>query len=106
MPILVGNLDNATEALYGRLLAPYLADARNFFVVSSDFCHWGARFSYRQIDKAYPTISEGIEALDRRGMRVRAPPMPGPGPSGPRAHIGNPAGLAAPPAALPRKSRH
>ena len=71
VPILVGNLDSAAEADYGRLLAPYLADPRTLFVVSSDFCHWGARFSYRHVDKAYPTIHEGIEALDRRGMRVR-----------------------------------
>lgn len=25
------------------ILAPYLQDAANFFVISSDFCHWGER---------------------------------------------------------------
>lgn len=35
-----------TEKAFGALLAPYLADPSNIFVVSSDFCHWGSRFSY------------------------------------------------------------
>lgn len=34
------------EAAYGQLLAPYLADPSNLFVISSDFCHWGRRFGY------------------------------------------------------------
>lgn len=34
------------EAAYGRLLAPYLADPSNLFIISSDFCHWGRRFGY------------------------------------------------------------
>ncbi|KDN41163.1 UPF0103-domain-containing protein [Tilletiaria anomala UBC 951] len=46
VPILVGRLSDASQALYGQLLAPYLANPKNFFVVSSDFCHWGTRFDY------------------------------------------------------------
>ncbi len=34
------------EAKYGAILGPYLDDPSNCFVVSSDFCHWGTRFSY------------------------------------------------------------
>lgn len=40
VPILVGAISAASEARYGEILAPYLADPANFFVVSSDFCHW------------------------------------------------------------------
>ena len=40
VPILVGALNEATERQYGHLLAPYLDDPENLFVVSSDFCHW------------------------------------------------------------------
>lgn len=40
VPILVGAIDKVQEADYGSILAPYLADPANFFVVSSDFCHW------------------------------------------------------------------
>lgn len=43
VPILVGSLSAESEALYGRLLAKYVDDPKNFFSVSSDFCHWGSR---------------------------------------------------------------
>ncbi|KAJ2005856.1 hypothetical protein GGI04_002074, partial [Coemansia thaxteri] len=46
VPILVGNLSLERERAYGRLLAEYLEDEENLFVVSSDFCHWGSRFRY------------------------------------------------------------
>jgi len=47
IPILVGDLSEKEEASFGLLLAPYLQDVHNAFIVSSDFCHWGDRFSYR-----------------------------------------------------------
>lgn len=46
VPIMVGNTNSATEAAFGKLLAPYIADESNAFVISSDFCHWGSRFGY------------------------------------------------------------
>jgi len=46
IPILVGAISEKTEAQYGKVLAPYLAADDTFFVISSDFCHWGTRFSY------------------------------------------------------------
>ncbi|EEH04593.1 DUF52 domain-containing protein [Histoplasma capsulatum G186AR] len=46
VPMMVGSTSPATEAAFGALLAPYLADDTNAFVVSSDFCHWGLRFGY------------------------------------------------------------
>lgn len=46
VPILVGSTSTATEAAFGNLLAPYIADPENAFVISSDFCHWGLRFRY------------------------------------------------------------
>ncbi|KAJ3022772.1 hypothetical protein HKX48_005248 [Thoreauomyces humboldtii] len=72
-PILVGALSSSSESTYGSLLAPYLHDPSTLFVVSSDFCHWGSRFSYTSLptDGVSPsaTISERIEQLDREGMR-------------------------------------
>lgn len=35
-----------SEAKYGQLLAPYLSDPSNLFIISSDFCHWGSRFKF------------------------------------------------------------
>lgn len=45
VPILVGALSSESEAMYGRLLAKYVDDPKNFFSVSSDFCHWGYRYA-------------------------------------------------------------
>ena len=46
VPILVGDNKGPEEKQFGALLAPYLQDLDNVFIVSSDFCHWGDRFSY------------------------------------------------------------
>jgi AmmeMemoRadiSam system protein B len=46
VPIMVGGTNPATEAALGKMLAPYVADPSNAFVISSDFCHWGSRFGY------------------------------------------------------------
>lgn len=81
---MVGNTDAAAEAHYGALLAPYLSDLSNIFVISSDFCHWGSRFRYTyyqpadssaatqlrsssRIPRDYP-IHESIAAVDRESM--------------------------------------
>jgi len=81
VPILVGGTSAQDEAYYGRLLAPYLAEEGSLFIVSSDFCHWGARFSYTRTgaralaetyrDGPYPE-NAGIEGLDRAGMALIA----------------------------------
>ncbi|OXV09668.1 hypothetical protein Egran_02568 [Elaphomyces granulatus] len=46
VPIIVGSTTPATERAFGTILAPYLADPSNAFIISSDFCHWGLRFHY------------------------------------------------------------
>ncbi|KAI1614200.1 MEMO1 family [Exophiala viscosa] len=46
VPIMVGATNPATESALGKMLAPYVADEGNAFVISSDFCHWGSRFGY------------------------------------------------------------
>lgn len=46
VPILVGSTSASTEKKFGAILAPYLEDPANIFVISSDFCHWGTRFRY------------------------------------------------------------
>ncbi|KAI8970014.1 MEMO1 family [Mycotypha africana] len=52
VPILVGATSQATEKRYGELLAKYLENPENFFIISSDFCHWGARFRYTYYTKS------------------------------------------------------
>lgn len=70
VPILVGALNSQNEAMYGQLLSKYLDDPKNFFSISSDFCHWGTRFSYTYYDKSHGAIHKSIEALDRMGMEI------------------------------------
>jgi AmmeMemoRadiSam system protein B len=70
VPILVGALSSQNEAMYGQLLSKYVDDPTNFFSVSSDFCHWGSRFSYTYYDKKHGAIHKSIEALDRMGMEI------------------------------------
>ncbi|EMC94428.1 hypothetical protein BAUCODRAFT_149584 [Baudoinia panamericana UAMH 10762] len=79
VPVMVGNTSASTEATLGKLLAPYLADETNAFVISSDFAHWGLRFRYTlyrspgasQVNLAAgakaptnPAIHESIKAVD------------------------------------------
>mmetsp|Transcript_4930 Transcript_4930/g.10235 ORF Transcript_4930/g.10235 Transcript_4930/m.10235 type:complete len:318 (+) Transcript_4930:150-1103(+) len=72
VPILVGNLNRESEEEMGKLLAPYVSSKENFFVVSSDFCHWGKRFRYMPYDSNDGEIYQHIEKLDRRGMDLIA----------------------------------
>jgi AmmeMemoRadiSam system protein B len=81
---MIGNTSAAAEKRYGSLLAPYLSDPSNIFVISSDFCHWGSRFRYTyyqpadnsaatqlrsssKIFRDYP-IHESIAAVDQESM--------------------------------------
>ena len=70
VPIMVGALNESAEARHGKLLAPYLANPENLFVISSDFCHWGERFNYTPYDQRQGEIYQYIEALDRQGMAL------------------------------------
>ncbi|KAJ5748590.1 uncharacterized protein N7511_010286 [Penicillium nucicola] len=71
VPIMVGNTSAATEQAFGNLLAPYLADPSNAFVISSDFCHWGLRFRYTyyvpQTPKPGPSLPVSSDRLPQPG---------------------------------------
>lgn len=67
---MVGSISPDVEATYGELLAPYLADSQNLFVISSDFCHWGKRFSYTYYDESCGPIHKSIERLDKNVSRL------------------------------------
>ncbi|XP_076066499.1 protein MEMO1 [Oratosquilla oratoria] len=70
VPIMVGSLTPDREHLYGRILAPYLADPQNLFIISSDFCHWGQRFRYTYFDRSAGDIWQSIQKLDKQGMNL------------------------------------
>jgi len=69
LPIMVGSIGEEKEAEYGRLLSGVLARSDVFCIISSDFCHWGSRFSYNPMPtNSNVQIFEYIERLDREGM--------------------------------------
>ena len=70
VPIMVGNLSDEQEREYGIKLSRYLADKETLFIVSSDFCHWGANFDYYPYEKQHGEIWQSVEAMDRQGMSL------------------------------------
>ncbi|CAM9701438.1 unnamed protein product [Ectocarpus sp. 4 AP-2014] len=68
--IMIGALSAELEQHYGRILAPYLEDLTNFFIISTDFCHWGSRFRYQPLGAAHSAIHEHISWLDHEGMKL------------------------------------
>lgn len=70
VPVLVGSLSNSKEQEFGKLFAPFLEDSQNFFIISSDFCHWGKRFGYTYYNEEAGEIWESIQALDTLGMQL------------------------------------
>ncbi|CAN0178636.1 unnamed protein product [Ectocarpus sp. 6 AP-2014] len=45
-------------------------DSSNFFVISSDFCHWGSRFRFQAHDPTHGAIHDHIHWLDHQGMML------------------------------------
>jgi AmmeMemoRadiSam system protein B len=73
VPIMVGNLSSAAEASYGALLAPFLHnDPTTFFVLSSDFCHYGNRFDYTPYEPSAGAVWQYIQQLDQQGLSAIA----------------------------------
>jgi AmmeMemoRadiSam system protein B len=71
VPILVGSLSNSKQASYGKILAKYIENPENLFIISSDFCHWGSRFRFSPHDPhSDKSIHEQIAQLDRQGMEA------------------------------------
>jgi len=74
IPIMVGNTSPGKEREYGAILAPYLEDETSIFIASSDFCHWGTRFSYTYYLPCPETVTEdGIQL--RAGEKPQGPPI-------------------------------
>jgi AmmeMemoRadiSam system protein B len=67
VPLMIGSLPPAEHARLADVLRPFFGAPRTLFVISSDFCHYGARFSFRPSNCSH---WQQIEALDRRGMAL------------------------------------
>lgn len=49
------------------LVQLFQRDTESLFILSSDFCHYGSRFSYQPFSSS---ISERIEAMDKQGIQI------------------------------------
>jgi AmmeMemoRadiSam system protein B len=88
IPIMIGASDEEFELKIANYLKPYFQDKSNAFIVSTDFCHWGSRFSYtlytptgsltdlKEIKKnkvfssSSLPIYKSIEVLDKEAMKI------------------------------------
>ncbi|KAF8642390.1 hypothetical protein AX16_009658 [Volvariella volvacea WC 439] len=75
VPILVGALPYGEQVKFGEILAPYLAKRDTVFVISSDFCHWGTRFSYTYYYPEYPPKERDPTQLSSRTGPSEANPI-------------------------------
>ncbi|CEP18795.1 hypothetical protein [Parasitella parasitica] len=73
VPILIGSISATKERLYGQLLAKYLRDPQNLFIVSSDFCHWGSRFHYTYYTKANEPSEKSIHLKSDNANEIERP---------------------------------
>lgn len=67
LPIMCGSLETEQEKRFGETLKEIIARPEVCTVVSTDFCHWGSRFSYQPTADSIP-IHQFIEQMDRKGM--------------------------------------
>jgi len=65
VPILISSMDDKLCQDLLTSLLPYLHDKKYHFIISSDFCHWGARFAYT---KYYPSAKSELITLSSHGF--------------------------------------
>mmetsp|Transcript_25359 Transcript_25359/g.22479 ORF Transcript_25359/g.22479 Transcript_25359/m.22479 type:complete len:141 (+) Transcript_25359:457-879(+) len=66
-----GELTYEEEVQFGAILADYLKDAETLFIISTDFCHWGANYNFYPHDTTISEdIQEYVEYLDKQGMDI------------------------------------
>ncbi|GHJ84057.1 hypothetical protein NliqN6_0459 [Naganishia liquefaciens] len=72
VPLLVGNVSETTTAEYAQVFQEYWADEHTFWVISSDFCHWGTRFSHTPYYPNPPPIPHPVPPTETRSTATLA----------------------------------
>lgn len=70
VPIMVGDVSFKGCQDLAKAFEPYSKDTRTLFVISSDFCHWGARFDYTYLPDGDGQIWERIKSLDKQASEM------------------------------------
>jgi hypothetical protein len=71
LPVLLGRTDAAAEQALARSLIP-LDDGRTIFVASSDFVHYGKRYSFVPFGETPAEAGDRLRALDDRAVALVA----------------------------------
>lgn len=87
IPIMISSSSEEFDDKIANYLKPYFQDKSNAFIVSTDFCHWGSRFSYevytptgdlndivnikknQRIGRDSLPIYKSIESLDKAAIK-------------------------------------
>lgn len=69
VPIMVGSIKNEKCTEVAAALEKECGDSRTLYVISSDFCHWGARFHFQYLPDVPGKIYQKIEAMDREATK-------------------------------------
>ncbi|OHT13043.1 Protein MEMO1 [Tritrichomonas foetus] len=72
VPIMVGSISYKMCEKVAEALSEYASDPRTLFVISSDFCHWGARFGYQYLPEGDGKIYQKITQLDKEAADMIA----------------------------------
>jgi len=67
VPLMVGTLYQEDLKMYVNILKKYFMDPSTLFVVSTDFCHWGARFGYMDYTSS---VSQHVQKLDKQAQDI------------------------------------
>ncbi|KAJ9107058.1 hypothetical protein QFC19_002928 [Naganishia cerealis] len=76
VPLLVGNVSENSAAEYAEVFQEYWEDDETFWVISSDFCHWGTRFNHTPYYPNPPPIVNPVPPAEGVGSAAASPTLP------------------------------
>ncbi|KAI5449505.1 hypothetical protein NCC49_004649 [Naganishia albida] len=76
VPLLVGNVSEASTALYAEVFQEYWNDDETFWIISSDFCHWGIRFSHTPYYPNPPPMVNPVPPTENTGSAAASRELP------------------------------
>jgi AmmeMemoRadiSam system protein B len=74
VPLLVGHPPASQTEAISAALAKYWDDPATFFIISSDFCHWGTRFSCTPYYPQAPDPPNPVPPVEGRSAPTSSPP--------------------------------
>ncbi|KAJ9117982.1 hypothetical protein QFC20_000263 [Naganishia adeliensis] len=74
--LLVGNVSETHAAGYADVFQEYWNDSETFWIISSDFCHWGTRFSHTPYYPNPPPIVNPVPPTEPTGSAAASTELP------------------------------